>query len=495
MKAFLQRAALATVMLLATIMARAYDFEVDGIYYNKISDTEVEVTYGDCQYEDTVTIPNNISFSGLTFKVISIGNLAFCHNWGIYAVNIPNTVTSIGDSAFESCGNLKSIELPNSITQIGWMAFSYCESLTSIEIPSSIKTIKPGAFAECNRLSTIFVDAENDFYCAVEGVLFSKDKTCLIQYPNGKEEEAYIIPNAVEYISPNAFAGAHIISIEIPNSVIGIGMYAFLNCRELTSIKLPNSALRIESYAFWECISLPNIFIPESISFIDNWAFDGCVNLSSIFVDKNNKQYSSKDGVLFNKSQSELKRYPPAKKDIKYIIPESVLSLGPGAFRDNVFITSLVLNANVNNVGYAALGSGDNLKEIVVLNSVPPEADIISTSEIYSASTLYVPKESLDDYKKANGWKEFKNIEPIETESFADSFIDSDVKIEAGNGAITVSGAEGGVCRIFDLRGMEVASRTGLSAHESFTVKSPELYIVQVSNDNGKNTIRKVMVK
>lgn len=78
---------------------------------------------------------------------------------------------------------------------------------------------------------------------------------------------------------------------------------------------------------------------------------------------------------------------------------------------------------------------------------------------------------------------------------FADSFIDSDVKIEVGNGEITVSGAEGGVCRIFDLRGMEVASRTGLSAQESFTVKSPELYIVQVTTEDGKSAIRKVVVK
>lgn len=497
MKTFLQRSILTIVMLLATIVGYAYDFEVDSIYYNKISDTEVEVTYGDTKYSYNghLTIPDSINFSGLTFKVTKIGNNAFYNNWGIYTVDIPNTVTSIGYSSFESCGNLKSIELPKFLTHIKKHAFSWCQLLTVVEIPKSVRIIEGGVFAYCPKLSNILVDAENEFYCSVDGSVFSKDKTEIIQYATGKDDEAYKIPNTVDRIAYYAFEGAGLISVEIPNSVTIINEGAFFNCPELTSVILPNSALKIGIDAFRKCERMQNIFIPELVSEIGYDVFYQCKNLSSIFVDKNNENYSSKDGILFDKNQTKLIFYPPAKKDVKYIIPESVTSLEGHSFAGNIFIKSLELGKDVDNLEYGALFCGDNLKEIVVLNSTPPNAGDISTSEIYSASTLYVPKESLDDYKNANGWKEFKNIVPIETSGIADAFVDSDVKIESGDGTITVSGAEGGVCRIFDLRGIEVDSRAGISDYESFSVKFPELYIVQVTTNDGKNTIRKVMVK
>lgn len=220
-------------------------------------------------------------------------------------------------------------------------------------------------------------------------------------------------------------------------SVTSIGSCAFKDCTGLTSIKLPNSVTSIGSSAFSRCSSLTSMEFPNSITSIKFCAFYGCSSLTSIEF------------------------------------PNTLTSIGNDAFAACPQIESITVHA-----------------------TEPPAAHIYAfESKIYSTSTLNVPAVAYDLYKTAPVWSNWTTINSIGGSGVADSFIDSDVKIEVGNGAITVSGAEGGVCRIFDLRGMEVSSRTGLSAHESFTVKSPELYIVQVSNDNGKNTIRKFMVK
>lgn len=496
MKAFLQRAVLATVMLLATIMARAYQFEVDGIYYDKISDTEVEVARGENSYAGYVTIPENVIYAGNIFKVTSIGFYAFGNCWDLESVNIPHSVTSIGNTAFESCGNLKSVEIPNSITHIGFCAFRNCYSLVTIEIPNSVSSIDFGAFAGCHKLSNILVDVGNPFFCSVEGVLFDKDKIGLIQFPAGLKG-SYIIPETVGWINGYAFYDCPFLtSIEFPNSVTSIGPYAFSYCCELTSIELPNCLRSINYFAFSKCLELKYIDIPESVVNIGERAFEECENLLNIFVDENNKNYCSLDGVLFNKNKTELLQYPAGKKIIKYTIPDSVISVYDYAFAWNSALESLIIGKQINSVGWGTFYRCDNLREVMVLNPTPPKAgDWVCLSEIYSTAILYVPMESLEAYKNANGWKSFEKIEPISSSSISDTMAVPVVKIKVGANVITVSGAEGGVCRIFDLRGMEVASRTGLSAHESFAVKNSELYIVQVTTEDGKSTISKVMVK
>ena len=167
---------LLALLLPATVLA--YDFEVDGIYYN-INGTEATVTYQQyvnysfkSDYTGSVTIPATVTYGSTTYSVTSIGdhafflcksltnvtipnsvtsigNLAFYCCIGLTSITIPNSVVTIGDGAFQGCTGLTSLVIPNSVTSIGDEAFSWCEGLTSITIPNSVTFIGSGTFNDC----------------------------------------------------------------------------------------------------------------------------------------------------------------------------------------------------------------------------------------------------------------------------------------------------------------------------------------------------------
>ena len=151
-------------------------------------------------------------------------------------------VTTIGDSAYASCTGLTSVSIPDSITNIGMSAFSDCTSLTRITIPDSVTSIGGGVFQGCDSLTAITVDALNPVYSSVDGVLFNKDQTALVQYPVGKAG-TYTIPNTVTSIGDSAFSGCtSLTSVTIPDSVTKIGDSAFLDCYSLTTVSFQGNA-------------------------------------------------------------------------------------------------------------------------------------------------------------------------------------------------------------------------------------------------------------
>ena len=220
------------------------------------------------------------------------------------------TVTCIGEQAFRGYHSLTSITIPDSIISIGWYAFWDCISLTSITIPDSVISIGWYAFWVCTSLTNINVGNENAEYSSLDGVLFNKDKTRLIAYPAGKTDTEYTVPD----------------------SVTSIDRSAFYDCTALTSITIPDSVTDIYEDAFWDCTSLESITIPDSVTSIGEDAFTYCTSLTNINVDNGNTEYSSLDGVLFNKGKTELIRYPEGKTDTEYTIPDSVISIKRGAF-------------------------------------------------------------------------------------------------------------------------------------------------------------------
>ena len=158
------------------------------------------------------------------------------------AITIPSTlggypVTSIGSYAFLDCTSLTSVTIPDSVTSIGDDAFCYCDRLTSVTIPDSVTSIGDHAFSSCTSLTSIDVDQNSTKYCSVDGVLFNKDKTTLIQCPAGKTLTAYSIPDSVTSIGDYAFYYCtSLTSVTIPDSVTSIGDYAFLSCDQLTDV-------------------------------------------------------------------------------------------------------------------------------------------------------------------------------------------------------------------------------------------------------------------
>jgi hypothetical protein len=227
----------------------------------------------------SVTSIGKSAFAGCTSpkSITSIGKSAFFRCTSPKSITIPDSVTSIGDGAFSRCIGLTSVTIPDSVTSIGDSAFNWCTGLTSVTIPNSVTSIGSYArnptsvgnltglstitnvFSYCTRLTAINVDSGNSAYSSQDGVLFNKDKTELIRYPEGKAGE-YIIPNSVTTIGGNAFYNCtSLTGVTIPDSVTSIGDFVFSFCKCLTGITIPKSVTKIGENVFMSCDNLTSI--------------------------------------------------------------------------------------------------------------------------------------------------------------------------------------------------------------------------------------------
>ena len=330
----------------------------------------------------------------IDYGVTSIGKYAFRSCKNLTSVTMPNSLTSIGENSFDACIDLTSMIIPDSVKSIGEHAFYTCTSLKNVTIGNSLNMISNFVFVGCNSLENIMVDENNLNYSSIDGVLFNKKKTELILYPVGNSRNAYSIPNSVTSIGYYAFWGCtNLRNIKIPNNVESIGDYAFYNCTSLTSVTIPNSVTSIGNDAFYGCSSLTSVTIPNSVTSIGNNAFYGCssltsvtipdsvtsigysalsscTSLTSIEVSYDNENYSSVDGVLFDKDKTKLIQYPAGSNRTIYNIPNSVISIGSDAFVGCTSLTSVTIPNSVTSIGGSAFSGCTNLTSITIPDSV-----------------------------------------------------------------------------------------------------------------------------
>ena len=239
--------------LLVGVSVWAHDFEVFGIYYNIVKDTyqkNVVVTkdqnsnfinFNYC-YEGDIDIPSEVSYNGILYKVISIGDSAFYNCWKLSSVSIPNSVTSIGDYTFYGCSGLTSVSIPNSVTSIGSSAFRECSGLSSISIPNNVTSIGYAAFLNCNNLREVIIeDGSSPLSFKIS---CSDDAFC----SNKSLKKLYLGRNLV---NNNIFGkNSNLSYITIGDSVTMIKDHLFENCSNLKSVVIPNSITSIGNLAF-----------------------------------------------------------------------------------------------------------------------------------------------------------------------------------------------------------------------------------------------------
>ena len=151
------------------------------------------------------------------------------------------------------------------VTSIGDYAFSGCENITDITIPEKVTSIGTDVFFGCISLTDINVSSDNPNYSSYDGVLFNKDMTEIIKYPEGRKSESYTIPDCTVSIGDSAFKSCkNLKSIIIPDNITIIGPYAFLMCTGLTKVTLPAGTAIIDTGAFSGCLGLRDVYYKGS---------------------------------------------------------------------------------------------------------------------------------------------------------------------------------------------------------------------------------------
>lgn len=294
--------------------------------------------------EPWYNIRENINTVIIQDGIQNIGKNAFAFCYNIVSVEIPDSVTSIGDSAFLGCTALESVTIPENVTTIGSSAFRGCDTITDIYIPKSVISIGTLTFYPSASLESIQVAEDNTMYTSIDGVLYNKQVTSLIAYPNNKKDTIYTMPNTVK----------------------SVGNLVFDLCTNLEVINLPASIISLYENKFYGCTSLYEINVYEEGS----------------------KYYSSKDGVLFNANMTEILRYPPAKQDTYYSIPDTVTTIQRDTFRGNPYIESVIIPEGVEIITPFVLTDCSNLKNVYIPVSVTT-IDNSAFANSYEPFTVY----------------------------------------------------------------------------------------------------------
>ena len=282
----------------------AFDFEVNGVYYNVIFGTnEVEVTYGESisgSYRGIIEIPPKVSNNGTEYHVKSIGNWAFYQCSRLTSVSLPESIISINNRAFDGCQSLNSITIPNNVKNLGANSFSFT-GLTSIELPLSVTSIGNYAFSGCMGLKSV----------TIHGNIKS---ISLGSFTNCYNLQSVIIEDGVEVIGDYAFMVCNKLeSVLIPKSVIDIGFNAFYDCWSLKMIEVqwdnPSKVTVFEDVFERVDVSRVELIVPAGTKHLYEQAevwknFGNITSVSNILILPDNVSYSN--GVLkINNNKSE----------------------------------------------------------------------------------------------------------------------------------------------------------------------------------------------
>lgn len=424
-----------TYILLALLPMKltAHDFELDGIYYN-INGNEAIVTFkGNYSYSNgyngNVTIPNTVSYNGITYNVSSIGNEAFSGCNELTSVSIPNSVTEIGNYSFSYCEGLTSVTIPNSVTTIGNHAFLHCCGLTSITIPNSVTTIGSHAFTDCWTLTSASIPSQLKVlgdaaflgcFKLESNMYIPKTVTYIGLYPFAECDSLTILTvdkdnpiydsrdncNAIIETSTNTLI-CGINTSTIPESITSIGDYAFRACYLLESIYIPEKVKKIGECAFYLDSKLRELNIPASVTAISDWTFGGCHKLkvtipNSITYIGSHAFYGCS---LLNSN-----------------IPNAVIHIGDWAFAECTSMTSISIPNTIRFIGDNAFygcnssSSGayywntptDVYSYITNVSAVSIGSEVFNlVINDYSNRTLYVPYGTSAEYQADTKWSQY----------------------------------------------------------------------------------------
>ncbi|MBR1644394.1 MAG: leucine-rich repeat domain-containing protein [Bacteroidales bacterium] len=391
---FLLTAAMALFALSRAQLAVGDIFEYDSVFYHVLSDSTVETfsqstyernmlgLYDRTPYEYTngLAIPASFDYQDHTFTVVGIGDYSFGYLNSTPLISLPSTIRYIGDFAFYLCDGLQSFTIPESVDSIGEKALAIDSyTITTLTLPYSVHHMNPMAMVFNGKVQAIDVDRNNPYFCSVDGVLYTKDTTCLLTYPIAKGGDVYTVHDSVKTIGPLAFFDCHLKIVHLPSGLNYIDEAAFGNCKQLQEIELPASVRLSPVNPFMTCEKIdamrvnPNnpyyemrgnylysktgdtllcmmttrdtTRIPEGTRVIGTSLFEKYVNYGN---EENVRAFIIPEGVetIMDSAFAHRSRY------LTYIrLPESLRYIGKEAFRENFRLTRINLPSGLKYIG------------------------------------------------------------------------------------------------------------------------------------------------
>ena len=347
--------------------------------------------FSNCIYLFFIAIPANVT---------NIGSSAFENCSCLFFVSIGSSVKSIGGSAFKDCSSLRSVSFAENsqLTTIGSCAFQNCTSLSSITIPENVTSIGNSAFRGCSGIADIYCYAAP----AILEWIYAPSSLAKRDFKPNKETLCHVKTDKLDAFNEK-FENVNVTFVE--------NMYDFVvdNLRyRITNIastdQTDNTKDANESHNTVELfgyVALPSgvVEIPAfvnhngeeyAVTSISEGVFSGCTSLTSIMVDTENMNYSSIDGVLFDKTGITLITYPAGKPDASYTIPARVTSIGNQAFYLCEGLTSVTIPEWEINYGIGVYDWSYNVADVYCYHALPVTADEISNfSGIMTGYMIY----------------------------------------------------------------------------------------------------------
>ena len=426
----------AVIAALSSNVVYAYDFEVDGIYYNILSEenktcgvtANPATSYEVSGYKGAINIPEHVAYDNEVYTVTYIYKDAFRRCNKATSISLPNTIDSIATYAFYGTG-ISDMTIPKSVKKIGYQCLGSCNNLQmvyynaiscetsslfddgpkAVTIGTDVITLPTYLFSGCDSLRTVAFSEPSSLKSVSERAFSKCDNLKYVELPNTLEridDYAFYdcnglttvnLGNSITAIGNHSFQNCYgLTSVIFPNSVEFIGREAFEHCMALTSLVIPSSVAVIETSAFQHCYGLKSLRLNCNIndSTIGSYVFDGCKILTLVIGD-NVTSISGLDlsqlGVLENIAVESSNRTYDSRNNCNAIvntstnsliigcqntiIPNSVTSIGESAFSNCSGLTSVTIPNSVTSIGDGAFSGCSGLTSVTIPNSVTSIGD------------------------------------------------------------------------------------------------------------------------
>ena len=365
-----------------------YDKEISSVVIPDGVEVIGDFAFADCSLLKNIELPKSLK---------TIGDRAFSGCKSLTSIKIPGSVKNLDcDWVFWYCEKLKRIELEEGIESLGDI-FPGCTAVKTITIPNSLRNLDGLIFSDFMLLRSIVLTKDNPYFVLENNVLYSKDKKRIIRAlpcigPH------FVVPKSVRMIDRLAFSGCkYLEEITIHDHVRSIGNGAFSYCKKLKCIVLPKSLRKIEQHTFQECSTLSEVVLQSGLREIEWNAFFGCKSLHHLHlpesvktiqtgfasslkqytVSPDNKYFVAIDGVLYNKKLTKLIEMPRECNVRKFIVPDSVTSIGYSAFGNCKETKNILLPKKLKVIESDAFYGCRSLKSILLpdgIKKIPRDA-------------------------------------------------------------------------------------------------------------------------